>query len=149
LRHPHSPSRAPCSAAALCPRSSGPPTEPSGERWRPDPIPMTTAASAVSSSCGGSIPGPHADGFDNHIRPLAQAVVSLVDDDHSGALESAELFRLLRACELPDDQARRVFDTLDVDDDGSVSSAEIIAAVHDFCLDPAPDKPGHWLFGQF
>ncbi len=91
----------------------------------------------------------HGNGFDHDIRALAQAVATLIDNNEDGTLEAAELRRLLRACDLPDDQVRIVFDALDRDHDGSVSVPEIVAAVHEFCLDPAPGKPGHWLFGQF
>jgi fermentation-respiration switch protein FrsA (DUF1100 family) len=91
----------------------------------------------------------HGTGFVHDIRSLAQAVIMLIDDDRNGTLQTAELLRLLRACDLPDDQARLVCDALDRDHDGSVSASEIVAAVHEFCLDPAPGKPGHWLFGQF
>lgn len=91
----------------------------------------------------------HSDGFDQDVRPLAQAVLALIDHNRDGALDATELIRLLQACDLPDDQVRAVFDAFDRDRDGSVSAHEIVAAVHEFCLDPTPGKPGHWLFGQF
>ena len=91
----------------------------------------------------------HDDGFDQDIRPLAEAVVALIDHNQDGALDATELLRLLQACDLPDDQARTVFHAFDRNHDGSVSAREVVAAVYDFCLDPAPGKPGHWLFGQF
>lgn len=91
----------------------------------------------------------HGDGFDHDIRPLAQAVVTLIDHNQDGALDPAEFLRLLHACDLSDDQVRTVFDAFDRNHDGSVSAQEIVAAVYEFCLDPAPGKPGHWLFGQF
>jgi len=89
------------------------------------------------------------DGFDHDIAPLAQAVFTLIDHNQDGTVQATELLRLLRVCDLPDDQVQTVFDAFDRDHDGLLSAQEIIAAVHDFCLDPAPDKPGHWLFGQF
>jgi acetyl esterase/lipase len=89
------------------------------------------------------------DGFDQEILPLAEAVVALADDNRSGELDTAEFRRLLRACDLTDDQVAAVFDTLDSNRDGSVSVAEILDAIRDFCLDPVPGKPGHWLFGRF
>jgi hypothetical protein len=94
-------------------------------------------------------PAAHGDGFHHDIRPLAEAVLTLIDHDQDGAVKAAELLRLLRACNLTDDQVPIVFDALDRDHDGSVSAPEIIAAVREFCLDPVPGKPGHWLFGQF
>jgi len=94
-------------------------------------------------------PAAHGDRFDRDIRPLAQAVLTLLDHDQNGTLQATELLRLLRACDLPEDQVQTVFDALDRNHDGSVSASEIVKAVHEFCLDPAPGKPGHWLFGQF
>ncbi|MGH8916870.1 MAG: EF-hand domain-containing protein, partial [Actinomycetes bacterium] len=88
-------------------------------------------------------------GFDHDIALLAQAVLTLIDHNQDGTLQATELRRLLRACDLPEDQVHIVFDALDSDHDGSVSTPEIVTAAHEFCLDPAPDKPGHWLFGQF
>ncbi|MGH3912919.1 MAG: EF-hand domain-containing protein [Pseudonocardiaceae bacterium] len=91
----------------------------------------------------------HGDGFDHDISPLAQAVLTLIDHDQNGTLQATEFLCLLRACDLPEDQVQSVFTAFDRDHDGSVSAPEIITAVREFCLDPTPDKPGHWLFGQF
>lgn len=85
------------------------------------------------------------DGFDLDIRPLAEAVVALADRDRDGVLSADELDHLLRACDTPSDPTRAL---LDHDRDGSVTVAELVATVRDFCLDPAPGAPGHWLFGR-
>jgi acetyl esterase/lipase len=87
--------------------------------------------------------------FDQEIRPLAEAVTALADNDRDGVLDAAEFARLLRACDLPDDGVAAVFAALDRGRDGSVSAAEILANLRDFCLNPAPGKAGHWLFGRF
>lgn len=86
------------------------------------------------------------DGFDRDVRPLAEAVLRLVDTDHDGVVTNEEFTVLLRACGL---SAAEAMDEVDHDRNGSVSVAEIVRVVHDFCLDPAPGKPGHWLFGRF
>ncbi|PRY39080.1 lipase family protein [Umezawaea tangerina] len=88
------------------------------------------------------------DGFDRNVRPLAEAVVRLVDTDGSGVVDAAELTRVLRACGLSPDEARTTLAAVDRDHDGVVSVAEIVDVVRDFCLDPAPGRPGHWLFGR-
>lgn len=87
------------------------------------------------------------DGFDAEIAPLARAVVALADDDEDGVLTEDELHRLLAACGLSDAQAQRVFAELDVDASGSVDVAELVAAIRAFCVDPAANAPGAWLFG--
>lgn len=93
--------------------------------------------------------GSRHDGFDQDLAPLARAVVALADNDADGTLSRGELTRLLLGCDLSTTDAEKVYDALDSDGGGTVSVDEIIAAIHDFCLDPGPGKPGHWLFGRF
>ncbi len=80
------------------------------------------------------------------LSPLAEAVIALADSSRDGTLDADEVARLLRSCS--PDGAATVFEALDRDHDGRVSAAELVAMVRDFCLDPAPGKPGHWLFGS-
>ncbi|MDQ2585506.1 lipase family protein [Saccharothrix yanglingensis] len=86
-------------------------------------------------------------GFEHAVRPLAEAVLALADDG-DGTTTTAEFTRLLTACGLPPDRAADVPAVFDHDGGGTVSTAEVVAVVRDFCLDPAPGKPGHWLFGR-
>ncbi|MET1072996.1 MAG: lipase family protein [Umezawaea sp.] len=88
------------------------------------------------------------DGFDRDIRPLAEAVVQLVDTDGSGIVDLTEFTHLLRACGLSSAETATAIAAVDHDQDDAISVAEIVAVVRDFCLDPAPDKPGRWLFGH-
>ena len=90
-----------------------------------------------------------ATGFDREVGPLADAVLALADSDHDGRLDATEFAALLHACDLSAERVTAVFDAVDRDHDGSVSTREIRATVRDFCLDPTPGKPGHWLFGEF
>ncbi|MFI9008117.1 lipase family protein [Actinosynnema sp. NPDC053489] len=85
--------------------------------------------------------------FDRTLRPLAEAVVSLVDVNGTGVIERDELLTLLARCGQPDAEA--LFDRLDADGRGTVEVAELVRATREFCLDPSPDKPGRWLFGRF
>lgn len=87
-------------------------------------------------------------GFDREVRPLAEAVLGLADADGDGRLDAAELTRLLRACEVSPAGIDAVATALDTDHDGAVRTGELLATVRDFCLDPAPGHPGHWLFGR-
>jgi Ca2+-binding EF-hand superfamily protein len=77
-------------------------------------------------------------------------VIALADSNHhDGTLDAAEVARLLRACDLSAERVTAVFMALDRDHDTTVSAGELVAMVRDFCLNPTPGKPGHWLFGQF
>ncbi len=87
------------------------------------------------------------DGFDDEIAPLARAVVALADEDADGVLTEPELGRLLAACGLSAAQAQRVFAELDSDASADIDVVELVAAIRAFCLNPAADQPGAWLFG--
>ncbi|MCE6996105.1 alpha/beta hydrolase [Saccharothrix sp. S26] len=87
--------------------------------------------------------------FDETLRPLATAVLALVDTDGTGVVERAEFLALTTRCGLPEDAASALFASLDADHLGTVEVDEVIRATKDFCLDPRPDRPGHWLFGRF
>jgi alpha-beta hydrolase superfamily lysophospholipase len=86
-------------------------------------------------------------GFGTAIRPLAEAVIALVDGDGDRVLDRAELTGLLTACRLGPDEAEATCRRLDADGDGRVSADEIVAAVRDCCI--GGDGPGAWLFGRF
>ncbi|MEU4742492.1 lipase family protein [Actinosynnema sp. NPDC023658] len=87
--------------------------------------------------------------FDRTLRPLATAVLALVDTDGTGVVERDELLTLVDRCGLPEADARTLFDRLDANHLGTVETEEVVRAIREFCLDPSPDKPGHWLFGRF
>ncbi len=62
-------------------------------------------------------------------------------------LSEGELQRLLTACGLSAAQAQRVFAELDLDASAGVDTAELVAAIRAFCVNPAAHQPGAWLFG--
>ncbi|GAA1689798.1 hypothetical protein GCM10009830_41750 [Glycomyces endophyticus] len=86
-------------------------------------------------------------GFAAAVRPLAEAVVGLVDEDGDGVLDRAELARLLTACRLDSAEAERTSRELDGDGDGRVGVDDLVDAVRAFCV--GEDRPGAWLFGRF
>ncbi|MGW4115695.1 lipase family protein [Actinosynnema sp. NPDC004786] len=87
--------------------------------------------------------------FDRTLRPLATAVLALVDVEGTGVVRRDGFLTLMARCGLPDADARTLFDRLDADHRGTLGTDEIVRATREFCLEPAPDKPGHWLFGRF
>ncbi|NUT47766.1 MAG: hypothetical protein HOV94_10730 [Saccharothrix sp.] len=87
--------------------------------------------------------------FDRTLRPLAEAVLALVDADGSGVVEREEFRTLVTRCGLPDDEAEALADRLDTDHRGTIGIPAVIRATAEFCLDPTPGGPGHWLFGRF
>ncbi|MGV9415634.1 lipase family protein [Nocardia sp. NPDC003693] len=89
------------------------------------------------------------DDFDREIAPLAQAVIDLADADRNGVLDRDELIGLLIGCEQTPAEAAALFDRLDIDGSGTITTAELITAIRRFCLNPSADEPGAWLFGRF
>ena len=85
--------------------------------------------------------------FEDDIAPLAWAVIALADTDDDGVLSERELARLLARCGLSTAHAQQVFADLDQDRNGGVDTREIVAAIRAFCLQPAAQQPGSWLFG--
>lgn len=89
------------------------------------------------------------DAFDADIAPLAHAVLELADADGNGVLDREELVRLLVGCEYTPLEAAVIFDRLDLDDSGTITTDELVTAIREFCLNPTADQPGAWLFGRF
>lgn len=87
--------------------------------------------------------------FDREIAPLAQSVIDLADTDRNGVLDRDELIALLIACEQSPAEAATLFDRLDTDGSGTITTPELITAIRQFCLNPTQDEPGAWLFGRF
>jgi pimeloyl-ACP methyl ester carboxylesterase/Ca2+-binding EF-hand superfamily protein len=86
-------------------------------------------------------------GFATAVRPLAEAVIALVDDDGDRTLDRTELDRLLIACRIPPDEAQAASAHLDANGDGRIDADEIVAAVRSSCI--GRPAPGAWLFGRF
>ncbi|THV33704.1 lipase family protein [Glycomyces buryatensis] len=87
------------------------------------------------------------NGFATAVRPLAEAVIALVDADGDRVLDEAELEHLLIACRMSPEETDRADRLLDANGDGKVTADEIIDAVRRFCI--GEDAPGSWLFGRF
>ncbi|MGW0247944.1 lipase family protein [Nocardia goodfellowii] len=85
--------------------------------------------------------------FDTLLRPLAEAVLALVDTNGDGVLSREEFDTLCSACRMPRQLADREFQLLDTDHSGTIDVDEIIVGLREFCR--GADAPGQWLFGHF
>ncbi len=98
------------------------------------------------SSCAESIVEP-ARGYDRIIRPVAQTIFDLIDDDDSGSLEVEELATWANAYGVCTDDAERAFRALDRNGDGVLDLEEVQQALKEFYTSDDPDAPGNQIFG--
>lgn len=97
-------------------------------------------------SCAESIVEP-ARGYDRIIRPVAQTIFDLIDDDDSGTLEVEELANWANAYGVCADDAERAFRALDRNGDGVLDLEEVQQALKEFYTSDDPDAPGNRIFG--
>jgi Ca2+-binding EF-hand superfamily protein len=97
-------------------------------------------------SCAESIVEP-ARGYDRVIRPVAQTIFDLIDDDESGTLEVEELANWANAYGVCADDAERAFRALDRNGDGVLDLDEVQQALKEFYTSDDLDAPGNQIFG--
>ncbi|WP_030419149.1 EF-hand domain-containing protein [Streptomyces sp. SCSIO 75703] len=87
------------------------------------------------------------DGFETSFRPLAEAVVTLLDTDGDGEVDEGE-FRAWQEVfrTAPEDRAA-AFQRLDTDGSGSLTVDELLTAVREFYVSPDAGAAGNWLYG--
>ncbi|MEU6250555.1 EF-hand domain-containing protein [Glycomyces sp. NPDC047010] len=91
--------------------------------------------------------GESEQGFDELLRPLAEAVFALIDDNGSGAISLDEFRRAEVAMGVQGEDSERVFRLIDTDGDGEIDREELVAAVGSYYRDPSADSPMSGFFG--
>lgn len=97
-------------------------------------------------SCAESIVEP-ARGYDKIIRPVAETIFDLIDDDHSGTLDIEELTNWANAYGVCADDAERAIRALDRNGDGVLDQDEVQQALREFYTSDDPQAPGNLIFG--
>ncbi|RKR86861.1 EF hand domain-containing protein [Micromonospora pisi] len=86
--------------------------------------------------------------FDAGYLPFLDAIMAIADTDGDGLLTSDEYVRWTGSLmNLPEFDARDVFQRLDADGDHQVSTRDLLEAIREFYFSEDPDSAGSWLLG--
>ncbi|MFX0578893.1 EF-hand domain-containing protein [Nocardia nepalensis] len=89
------------------------------------------------------------ESFEQGYRPFLEALMAVADVDGDGALSEAEHVRWTAALmHLPETDAREIHRRLDADQDGLITTDELLAAINDYYFDENPQGVGSWLLGR-
>ncbi|MFI9511035.1 EF-hand domain-containing protein [Nocardia sp. NPDC052566] len=87
--------------------------------------------------------------FEQGYRPFLEAITAIADTDHDGKLTADDHVRWTGALmHLPATDARDIHHRLDTDNDGYITTQDLLHAIHDYYFDENPDGPGSWLLGK-
>ncbi|ALG09121.1 EF-hand domain-containing protein [Kibdelosporangium phytohabitans] len=88
------------------------------------------------------------ESFEQGYRPFLEALMSVCDIDNDGQLSVEEYVRWTGALmNLSETDARDIHRRLDTDNDGYVTTEDLLHAIHEFYFDEDPDGVGSWLLG--
>jgi hypothetical protein len=87
-------------------------------------------------------------GFEEGLRPLAEAVFALCDKDGNGQVSEKEFHAFQRAFGSSEANSKLAFQKLDRDKSGHLSVQELLKAWQEYYTSEDPNAPGNWLFGD-
>lgn len=88
------------------------------------------------------------ESFELGYRPFLESIMAIADVDGTGTLSAEEHVRWTGALmNLPESDAREIHIRLDTDNDGAITTDDLLRAIHDFYFDEDPGGPGSWLLG--
>lgn len=89
------------------------------------------------------------ESFDAAYVPFLEALLELVDGDGDGRIDVDEEIRWTGALmRMSEGEARRVFAGVDEDDDGYITTDELLNAIRRFYFDEDPGGLGSWVLGD-
>lgn len=89
------------------------------------------------------------ENFESAVLAIADALLSALDTNKDGVLESQEYIQMYSALGIPPEHSSDAFRRLDRDSDGAISHEEFRTAICEFYLSDDENAPGNWLIGPF
>lgn len=87
--------------------------------------------------------------FEGAVLAIADALMSALDTNKDGLVDSQEYARMYSTLRIPPEYASDAFGRLDRDSDGAISHEEFRTAICEFYLSDDENAPGNWLIGPF
>jgi len=87
------------------------------------------------------------ENFESAVLAIADALMSALDTNQDGVLESQEYVQMYSALGIPPEHSSDAFRRLDRDNDGTISHEEFRTAICEFYLSDDEDASGNWLIG--
>ena len=85
----------------------------------------------------------------DYINQSSTYLFSLFDQDGDGFIDEREYLDMFKAYGLYTSTAKKAFDLLDLNGDGTISGGELVKAFEDFFTSEDDKAPGNWIFGDW
>lgn len=89
------------------------------------------------------------DSIDDIVQSFIALIFSIVDENKDGFLSEEEYIQLFSAFNVPLEEAKTAFATLDRNGDGKLSRYEIINSIETFVISDDANESGNWIFGNW
>ena len=89
------------------------------------------------------------EAYEQQANAITTLAITLLDDDNDDALSAKNWAQFFQVFHINDSDAAEAFKKLDLNGDGKVNRAEILANLETFFYSDDANAPGNWFFGKF